>query len=482
MARSRWLVVSASVVTALYWLPAASAGAALAGRTMVSSVVGWGKAREVPGLGALNVGGSALLESVSCASARNCSAGGYYTDSGGHAQAFVVSESNGRWGKAREVPGTGALNTGGFAFIYAISCWSRGNCSALGMYLDSPGDRQGFVVGQKNGRWGTARAVPGLAQLNVGGFAVITSVSCGAAGNCSAGGYYRDAHGGFQAWLAAQRKGVWGKAEEVPRSGFLNAGGNAALNSVSCAAAGYCSAGGQYSDRLLRQQAFVVSEVKGTWGKAKEVPWSGHLNAGGSAGIFGVSCASAGNCSAGGYYDDRSHHAQALVVNERKGTWGRALEVPHAGVLNVLGGARVDGISCTAPGYCTAAGQYLDGTAHQQMFVASERKGTWGRATELPGLTSLNTGNTEFGSLSCGAPRDCVVIGSYLDHHDHLQGLFDVESSGVWTRVKGIPGLGLLNAGNTGVPRSVSCGAARFCSAGGYYSDKAGHLQGFVIG
>jgi hypothetical protein len=30
---------------------------------------------------------------VSCASARNCSAGGGYTDSSGHRQAFLLSES-----------------------------------------------------------------------------------------------------------------------------------------------------------------------------------------------------------------------------------------------------------------------------------------------------------------------------------------------------------------------------------------------------
>jgi hypothetical protein len=37
--------------------------------------------------------GSAAVTSVSCASAAYCSAGGGYTDSYGHLQAFVVSES-----------------------------------------------------------------------------------------------------------------------------------------------------------------------------------------------------------------------------------------------------------------------------------------------------------------------------------------------------------------------------------------------------
>ena len=40
------------------------------------------------------------------------------------------------------------------------------------------------------GAWGTAEEVPGTAALNVGGFAVVNSVSCAAAGTCSASGTY----------------------------------------------------------------------------------------------------------------------------------------------------------------------------------------------------------------------------------------------------------------------------------------------------
>ena len=78
---------------------------------MVSEVNGtWRTAQEVPGTAALNAGGDAEITSVSCASAGNCSAGGSYTDSSGHLQAFVVSEVNGTWRTAKEVPGTAALN------------------------------------------------------------------------------------------------------------------------------------------------------------------------------------------------------------------------------------------------------------------------------------------------------------------------------------------------------------------------------------
>ena len=45
------------------------------------------------------------LFAVSCASAGNCSAGGNYALNAKLSQAFVVSETNGKWGKAQTVPG-----------------------------------------------------------------------------------------------------------------------------------------------------------------------------------------------------------------------------------------------------------------------------------------------------------------------------------------------------------------------------------------
>jgi hypothetical protein len=175
---------------------------------VVSQVSGtWGKAKEVPGTSALNQGGNAGVSSVSCASAGNCSAGGSYAVDSGGVQAFqdfVVSQVSGTWGTAKEVPGTSALNQGGDANFGAVSCASAGNCSAGGFYVDNSGGFQVFVVSQVNGTWGTAKEVPGTAALNKGGNAAVTSVSCGSAGNCSAGGFYKDSSGHQQAFVVSQ--------------------------------------------------------------------------------------------------------------------------------------------------------------------------------------------------------------------------------------------------------------------------------------
>jgi hypothetical protein len=145
------------------------------------------------------MGGNAKISSVSCASAGNCSAGGYYTDGSRRQQALVVSETSGTWQQAEEVPGTAALNKGanfqGSAEVSSVSCASAGNCSAGGFYVDpsselaSSGQQlAAFVVSEVNGTWQRAEEVPGSAALNKGGSAGINAVSCPSAGNCSASG------------------------------------------------------------------------------------------------------------------------------------------------------------------------------------------------------------------------------------------------------------------------------------------------------
>jgi hypothetical protein len=64
----------------------------------------------VPGLDALNKARNAGVVSVSCVSARNCAVGGYYADSFSmsgnppNEQGFVAGEKNGRWGNPIEMP------------------------------------------------------------------------------------------------------------------------------------------------------------------------------------------------------------------------------------------------------------------------------------------------------------------------------------------------------------------------------------------
>ena len=326
MRRHRVIMVLAGA--AAIWCAGPLAVLAAAAGGAVAQTGTWRTAIEVPGLGSLNGGGFAGVDSVSCGSAGNCGAGGFYTDRSAHLQAFVVNQKRGSWRRAIEVPGLGILNAGGSASVASVSCASAGKCAAGGSYRDGSGHQQAFVASEKHGTWGTASEVPGSASLNKGGIAQVTSVSCASAGNCAAGGFYEDNSPHAQAFVVSEINGMWRMAIEVPGSAALNIGG-AGVNSVSCASAGNCRAGGFYTDSSGQEQALVVNETNGTWGTAIEVPGSATLNAGGSASVTSVSCASAGNCAAGGsYHIDSSSSLQAFVASETNGTWGAAIECP----------------------------------------------------------------------------------------------------------------------------------------------------------
>jgi hypothetical protein len=390
----------------------AVAGTGLAGGSRVVLAGGWGTAKEVPGTAALNQGGNAQVSSISCASAGNCGAVGFYTDSSGQRQAFAVSQANGTWGTAAVIPGTAALNQGGFAQASSVSCAPAGDCSAGGIYADSSNRTQAFVVSQTNGTWGTAREVPGTATLNQGGVAEINSVSCASAGDCSAGGIYAESSGDQQALVVSQTNGTWGKAKEVPGSAALNTRGAAAIFSVSCASAGNCSAGGGYTD-ASGVQALAATETNGTWGKAKEIPGTAALNHGPLAQVNSVSCGSAGNCSTVGFYTDSSSHTQAFVAVQKNGIWGTAVEFPGTAGLASGAGANAQSVSCPSAGNCSAGGIYA-GSSGTQVFAATQKNGTWGTAKEIPGTATLNKGEiAQINSISCATAGNCSAGGSY---------------------------------------------------------------------
>ena len=116
----------------------------------------------------------------------------------------MASQRNGHWRTAIEVPGTRALNAARDAQVFSVSCASPGNCVAGGSYLDRFFNSQVFVASQRNGRWRTAIEVPGTRALNTGGFAQLYSVSCVPAGNCAAGGSYTDRHGFSQGFVVSR--------------------------------------------------------------------------------------------------------------------------------------------------------------------------------------------------------------------------------------------------------------------------------------
>ena len=86
------------------------------------------------------------LRSVSCASAGNCSAVGYYNDSSGHRHGLLLTETAGMWTRGLEpgLPANAGANPD--AGLSSVSCASAGNCSAVGSYVDSSLSLHGLLL------------------------------------------------------------------------------------------------------------------------------------------------------------------------------------------------------------------------------------------------------------------------------------------------------------------------------------------------
>jgi hypothetical protein len=410
--------------------------------------------RPAPGLDAV----SSYIGTLSCGSPGNCAAGGSVSDSGGVPQAMVLDEVNGWWRVPRVVPGSEALNTGGYAEVTSVSCWSAGNCAAGGDYMvpvsGSRSSARAFVVTEVNGTWGPAQPVPGITPSALG--SMVTSVSCTANGTCVAGGN-DDATGASAGFVTGRDGGSWTSARDIHGLG--------GLSQVSCGAPGDCGA-------ISGDQ--VATSAGGEWGSAGHLAMGNGLSASGEVYYASISCPDAGSCVVGGRYGD-AHANDAVVAGERGGQWGpvRALR----GLANHGGPAGIGSVSCSGPGDCAVGGDYVTGDKGFA-FVAAERAGRWGIPLVVPGLPARAGVAPLIDEVSCppGPAGDCAYAGEWGSEAPSAttSGLFlGGESDGTWGRAQ------LVKGGTAGALRALSCPAAGLCAAGGQAGPAPG--TGFVL-
>jgi hypothetical protein len=337
----------------------------------------WDSAVQLPGIETLSAGTNSALTWLHCSSAGNCSGVGIYTDASAHTQSFVDDEQNGTWGAAQETPGDATLNAGGDMEYNEISCSSVGNCAAGGFYTDSAAHLQAFTVSEVSGVWGSAAELPGIATMNAGGASAVFGVSCTASGSCSAVGNYTDGSSNEQAFVVDEVGGTWGSIQEAPGSSALNVAGGANLNDVSCTSPGNCDAGGFYSDTANSSQALVIDEVDGTWGSAQEAPGTAALNAQGTASVLATSCSTYGNCTAGGFYLDSAGNSQAFAITE---TFTKATEQIHVTVAQttkvIKKKVTETGLKLSASGLGTATGSVVFSSNKGSLCTAAITNGT----------------------------------------------------------------------------------------------------------
>ena len=115
------------------------------------------------------------------------------------------------------------------------------------------------------------------------------------------------------------------------------------------------------------------------WGRATTLRGAPGVNLGSSADLYSLSCSSPGDCSAVGSYSVKVNHNRAIIVNERRGQWGKVEVLPGLSAREERLNTGASVVSCSAPGDCSAGGTYAVGDNQLLPFVANESDGVWGR-------------------------------------------------------------------------------------------------------
>jgi hypothetical protein len=361
---------------------------------------------------------NASLDSISCPSAGNCSAVGTYEDNAGTTQGLLLDETSGTWATGIEASG------GSGVFLISVACPSAAHCVAIG---EGSGSLLAFT--ETSGTWaaGTALSLPTGANTSVGP-AQLTSVSCGSVGNCSIVGSYPDSPSTQEGMLLNETSGVWAKGIEATMPAGNNASPDVNLTSVSCASAGDCSAVGDYRDSSNSSQGVLLNETSGTWSAGIKASPPAGASTPPRLSLSSVSCPAAGDCSAVGNYVTGTSGPGVLFLTETSGTWamGTAASLPPV----LTGGVNDLVMSCGSVGNCAAVGAPFGDGNHNQGLIFTETSGTWSAGAEpvLPGNASGN--NPELLAVSCPSVGSCSAVGSYetgLGYPD--QGLIETQPS-----------------------------------------------------
>jgi large repetitive protein len=380
----------------------------------------WGLVQPLPGLTAVTTpptSGSGGINAITCTARGDCVVVGYEVSGSGSTATdvpVVLTETAGTWGTRQQIGGTAGLGSGTNAQLAKVSCADARDCTATGAYIGTDGHTHAFYATETAGAWSTATAVSEAGQP-AGTYSVITGVSCppSAPGYCAFVGYYDTPANGTTTtsataapFIAEETQGTW-ETTPQPVSGLT---GSAALESVSCAAQGECTAGGGAVG-----QPFVVSEASGTWGSAQPV-------AGVSAGVIStISCPDASDCTAAGYYDDSASRVQAFTADEQQGSWGAATLLASSSLIDVNS---VLELGCSSAGNCvladTAAIRMDSGSYTGAVADSETGSGGWGPLTPVPGFPDVTTGPgidlplSYLAGLSCVPGGYCTIVGYYL--------------------------------------------------------------------
>jgi hypothetical protein len=251
-------------------------------------------------------GGTAVgLQGVSCPSASACTAVGSYTASG--VTVPLAERWNGTSWAIQTTPSPGGATT---VDLQGVSCSSATACAAVGYYTTSTGTGGDVTLAE---RWnGTAWSIQTTPSPTADPGSYLTAVSCPSASSCTAVGYTSNYATETWVTLAESWNGTAWTVQPTPNPSSAD-GNYSQLTGVSCTSAGSCTATGNYSANIPDVTVTLAESWNGTaWAIQPTPNPSGAV----TSYLYAVSCATASACIATGRYDTENGLAD-VTLGER---------------------------------------------------------------------------------------------------------------------------------------------------------------------
>jgi hypothetical protein len=268
--------------------------------------------------------------------------------------------------------------------------------------------------------------------------------------SCTAVGDYVDPTGTVVTWAESENGSGWTLHPTPDPAGAVASEllGVACTSVSACTAVGFSTSGAGVTTTLVEAWDGVSWTIE---------PSPDPPDAGGS-GLLAVACGSPGDCQAVGESTGQSGGLLSLAEGWDGATW--TIEATPAPVGST--GSRLLGVSCLAPGACTAVGGYGN-LAGVGLTLAESWDGASWSIEATP-----NPAGTEGGgllSVSCTSAQACTGVGDYDSSSGTVLGLAEAWNGATWS-IQSTPNPS--GATETAL-NSVSCTLGT-CTAVGYWS------------
>jgi hypothetical protein len=326
-----------------------------------------------------------VLSAVTCTSPSNCWAVGSY--SSGNAYQTLIEHWDGISWAIVTSPNVGTQ----FNFLYSVTCASTSDCWAVGYYV--AGIANQTLIEHWDGTSWTLVSLPNSPPLSS-----LSGVTCVSASNCWAVGSGSDARA-YQTLILHWDGTSWAMVTSPNTSATLNN----IPTGVTCTSASNCWVVG-FHGSVGAWQTLIEHWDGSSW----TIVSSPNSPTGESSNLYGVTCTSASDCWAVGFYGTGSPN-QTLIERWDGTAWAVVISPNASATQNNI----LYGVTCPSASNCWAIGSSNTGSSGVAQTLIERWDGSsW---TTVPSPNTNASQNNYLNGVTCVSASECWTVGNFTE-------------------------------------------------------------------